>query len=579
MDARRAQPLVLLLPAIVVALALDQGGFDPSAWVWAGALAAWAAGTAVVVHRDVRLPRGGRVWLAAACGLLVWVCLSWLWSDRRPQTVLEARRSALYAAAVLALVVLTRQGAARRLLLLTHAAILAVVAYALARYLIETRAIDPFEGTLLAQPLGYANALAALAALGVVLGVGLAAGTGRPAARACLAGSVPLFAASLPLTHSRGAAVALGAGLAVVVLCAGDVSRLVRAALVVVPGAALAAVVSATSRLGDAQATPRAHAALSVGLATIVCALGTAIAAARVGTASRATRAPKRAVAGLLVLAVVAAGAATGLTEPRASLWGVAWHAFRANPAGGSGAGTFALAWARSGLVETRGGALDAHSLYLETLAELGVVGLVVLLAFLVVPLARIRSLRTDTGAVAAGAYVVFLVHAGLDWDWEMPAVVLAGLCCGAAALACGDSPSRPLAPSGRATVVALALALGALSIAGARSSSEPGVAPQLPLAVLDARLAVIPVVVPAPVTFRLPVLLLRSGLGGAGRERVAVAQMRLDGLRGDGDQVPGVLLRVRAVADLHAVLLARRAVLILRRGRAVLSARSLVLM
>jgi O-antigen ligase len=174
---------------------------------------------------------------------------------------------------------------------------------------------------------------------------------------------------------------------------------------------------------------------------------------------------------------------------------------------GGTGAGTFALAWARSGLAETRGGALDAHSLYLETLAELGLVGLAVLLVFLVLPLAH-RSLRTGTAPVAAGAYVVFLVHAGLDWDWEMPAVVLAGLCCGAAALASGEERTSSITARGRTALALVALSLGVLSIAGARSSSEPGVSGPLVPAVLGARVAVLPV--PVPVVFMvLPVLRL----------------------------------------------------------------------
>jgi hypothetical protein len=332
-------------------------------------------------------------------------------------------------------------------------------------------------------------------------------------------------------------------------------------------------VIAATvSRLGDPNATPRAHAAWLVGLLTIVCAAGTAAAAARIGQAAQTRRLPRLPIAAL-ALAAVAAVAVTGLTEPRASFWGVAWREFESHVAGGSGAGTFALAWARSGLVETRGGALDAHSLYLETLAELGAVGLVLLLAFLALPLARLSRLNSGNAPAAAGAYVVFLVHAGLDWDWEMPAVVLAGLCCGAAALVSGEAQPRPVKPSGRAGIVALALALGALSIAGARSSSEPGVAPPLALAVLGARVTAVPAVVPVT----LPVLLLRSGLGRAGRERIAVAQVRLQRLRRHGDQVPRMLLGVRPVADRHAVLLAGRAVLttgraVLTTGRAVLT-------
>jgi hypothetical protein len=272
---------------------------------------------------------------------------------------------------------------------------------------------------------------------------------------------------------------------------------------------------------------------------------------------------------------VAAAGVASGSTEPRRSLWRVAWHQFEGHAVLGSGAGTFALAWVRSGLIAARGGALDAHSLYLETLAELGLVGLVLVLALLVLPLAHARH-----APVAAGAYVVFLVHAGLDWDWEMPAVVLAGLCCGVSALASGTGQPHPVGLRSRTVIVVLALGLGALSIAGARSSSEPGVAPRSVVVVaLGAGVPVLGAgvpVLPVPVPMAVPVLLLPEGLGRAGRERVAVAEVRLHGPRGHRDQPPRMLLRVPAMADLDAVLRARGAVL--AAGGSVLTSRRAVL-
>jgi hypothetical protein len=49
-----------------------------------------------------------------------------------------------------------------------------------------------------------------------------------------------------------------------------------------------------------------------------------------------------------------------------------------------------------------------------------------------------VAAVRTPSaaGAAAAGAYVAFLFHAGVDWDWEMPAVTVAGLACGVALMA-----------------------------------------------------------------------------------------------------------------------------------------------
>ena len=86
----------------------------------------------------------------------------------------------------------------------------------------------------------------------------------------------------------------------------------------------------------------------------------------------------------------------------------------------------------------------DAHSLYLETAAELGLVGLGLLGLMLAAPFLAARSRRLPLVPVALGAYAAYLVHAGVDWDWEMPAVTLTALVCGAAALiaARGTRPS-----------------------------------------------------------------------------------------------------------------------------------------
>ncbi len=108
---------------------------------------------------------------------------------------------------------------------------------------------------------------------------------------------------------------------------------------------------------------------------------------------------------------------------------------FEENPIIGSGAGTYERYWLqhRSSTLKVR----DAHSLYLEVLAELGVVGLALLLVALAVPLvAAVRARRYPLVSAALGAYVAYLVHAGVDWDWEMTAVTIAALWCGVALIA-----------------------------------------------------------------------------------------------------------------------------------------------
>jgi O-antigen ligase len=118
---------------------------------------------------------------------------------------------------------------------------------------------------------------------------------------------------------------------------------------------------------------------------------------------------------------------------PRIDYWRVAWHEFDHNPVVGSGSSTFAEYWERAGASVA---VLDAHSIYLETLAELGLLGLLLLVAAFAAPLvAAARGRDHRFAALATSAYVAFLVHAGLDWDWEMPAVTLSGVMAAAAML------------------------------------------------------------------------------------------------------------------------------------------------
>ena len=106
--------------------------------------------------------------------------------------------------------------------------------------------------------------------------------------------------------------------------------------------------------------------------------------------------------------------------------------------------------------------ALDAHNLYLETLAELGPIGLALLVVLLGLPLVTALRVRWHPLASAAtGAYVAFLSHAALDWDWEMPVVTLAGLVCGAVLVVFNREDVEPRLLSARSRGGALALTLG----------------------------------------------------------------------------------------------------------------------
>jgi O-antigen ligase len=150
----------------------------------------------------------------------------------------------------------------------------------------------------------------------------------------------------------------------------------------------------------------------------------------------------------------------------RGPQWHTAWEDVKSHPWSGSGAGSFDVWWFQHREVAIS--VHDVHNLYLETLAELGPVGLLLLLGALVVPLiAAVRALGRPLAAVAFGAYVAFLLHAAVDWDWEMPAVILAGLFCGLALLAdtMSDRPARRLSRGVRAAGLAIVVGLGAFVV------------------------------------------------------------------------------------------------------------------
>jgi O-antigen ligase len=127
--------------------------------------------------------------------------------------------------------------------------------------------------------------------------------------------------------------------------------------------------------------------------------------------------------------------------------WEVASRNFADHPLEGLGSGGFQAEWLKTDdRVDASG---DAHSLYLETAAELGVVGLALLLLFLGgVATALVRLYRRDAAAatgVAAGL-ATWAFHAGLDWDWEMPAVTLPALLLAAAAVSWSEEDPPPRA-------------------------------------------------------------------------------------------------------------------------------------
>jgi O-antigen ligase len=357
----------------IVLIASDQGGYFERTWAWAGLGLAAAGALALRSFRDLRVGIASIALIAATAAISGWTALSWFWSAEPSATADEALRTPIYLAAAVTFVVLAAAGGSLGILLGVSAGTTAIAAYSLVH-----RLFTPAHGQLLAEPLGYANALGALCAIGIVVTATLGVTRRWPLAIVPIA----VLTTALSLTASRGSWLALATG----------------------------ALVAAAAWRGWAG---RAMLAVGAGL--------TALYVSTVFTTL------------------------PGDLQARGDYWHVAWHVGFQHPLRGLGAGTYDLAWAAYGNLDRWGNALDAHSLYLETFAELGLVG-VVLVAALAWPLvAAAREQVSATTAAAIGGALAYLVHAGFDWDWEMPAVTTAGIACLAAACPRGKSCVNPL--------------------------------------------------------------------------------------------------------------------------------------
>jgi O-Antigen ligase len=448
----------------VVALSAFSGGYYPQSWGWASLGCLALALGSVLRSRRIGLPTPAWVFLAGLTGFAAWVGASTLRPGAATLAVPELERTVLYVLIVWASLVVSRHAAdaAGSLLAGLLAGIVLVCCWGLEIFLLPHHATpDPYEGRLLFQPVGYANAMGILAAVGLVLALAAACHGRSAGARALAAGSLVPLAATLWFTQSVGAA-----GLAVMVALDPLRRRLVTTVVVAVPLPLLAVWLGSRSRVGD----PQAAAGAVVGSGHVVAAALVLVTLASASIAFLLLRPVRLArvegPAAVLAVVVVAAaisvagakGQAAGLGD-RAAYWRAALADTRAHPLFGSGAGSFEVAWLqyRTDPVST----LDAHNLYLETLAELGPFGLALLAGALLVPFrALVSRSRRPAVAAAGAAYVAVLVHAALDWDWELPAVVLVGLVCGVA-LVLESTRERVLpAVTGRSAALAAAATL-----------------------------------------------------------------------------------------------------------------------
>jgi O-antigen ligase/polysaccharide polymerase Wzy-like membrane protein len=458
-------------------LAFFAGGYFEQPSLWAGLLACVLVAVAAVSVR-AGLPRGRAAGLAIGglAGLAGWTLLSTAWAPIKGDAYQAGQQAVLYTAVLIgAALVLQARSAARAVEPVLAAGTLVVIGYGLSERLLPgllhfARSVSA-EGRL-EQPLTYWNAMGELAAIGFVLCARISGNDTRTRLeRSLAAAATPALGLGLYLSFSRGALFACVAGLITLLVAAPQRPQLGAIGRAVVGGAIASAVASrlrGVTALAGSLST-REHQGLI--MLVVLVALAAVAGTARWVLARReepvALRVPAHApwialavlVAGLALAILVgneessrqaqplSAGASRLVTlrSNRYAYWRVALRAFGDEPLRGVGAGGWSVYWLRYRTVFEA--AKDAHSLPLQTAAELGVVGLALLAAFLAgVALAARRALRTAP-ALAAGpvaAVVVYAAHAPLDWDWQMPALTLVAVVLAGALVAIGYGSQLP---------------------------------------------------------------------------------------------------------------------------------------
>lgn len=482
MKRRGVAPLdlvVALAPALLtIFLAMRRGGYFPgSVALAASEVAVLLAVIAVAARRPVDgwgpALGAGAVALGA---LAAWTLASSGWSHAPERALVEYDRVLLYLLVLVACGTLAYS--ARRLRWTVYG--MAGAISAVATVAIAARAAPELIGAApelapdrLSYPLTYWNGLGLLAGVGAILCSHIACDR-RAAALARVAGSaaLPLLAATIYLTVSRGAVWATVGGL-LLYLVAGRPGALIGGALAAAPPAIVAIVIVEVPSVTEGAALQGGDPGLALTIAACCLAAGVlrALLLPLDGLVMRLPSVPRPVVGACLatILLLVAAGSvAAGLpslvhdkasefqsgdrtasahgperllsadSNGRRELWHVALASFVGEPTQGTGAGTFPLEYARNGLGSVS--VQDAHSLYAEVLGELGLPGAAALGLALLVVLGgfALRACGPDralfTALLAAG--LAWSAHAAVDWDWELPAVTLWLFALGGASLA-----------------------------------------------------------------------------------------------------------------------------------------------
>jgi O-Antigen ligase len=491
--------------AAVGGLGADNGGYFPTTWGWAAVISCGLAAVLLAVLGPPRVGRVEKVLLVAVIALVLWTFCSSLWSISVTRSMLEGERSLVYLGSTAVALLLSRRAGGRAIVIGTWAGITAVSTYALLTRLfpVQFGVFDPLSGNRLSTPVGYSNGLGIFAAIGLLLALALAA-RGVLIVKMAASASAVVLSLVVYFAFARGAWVALLLGLVASVVVDRQRLHLAASALALAVCPVLAIwYASRSSALTHIDVTVHAaqrdgHSVAVVAVLLMAFAALGALALDSLGLERRLRVGPRLryAVVGTLIVAFtvlvavalvrygtpghIARDAWSSFTRPSSNVtpqsenlnarlaslagsgridhWRVAAREVAAHPWLGSGAGTFGEYW-----FQYRPTPLivhDTHNFYLETLAELGPIGLtfvVLLLGTLLVAAGRSRG---PLAAGVFGACVAYTLHAAVDWDWELPCLLVATLLPALAVV--GHPPARGTGLRRRMVLA------GATAIAGA---------------------------------------------------------------------------------------------------------------
>jgi hypothetical protein len=522
--AHRSWPIAETALIVVLGLtcgvsAAVRGYYDIRVWGVAG-LVLLALLLALVVARPGRVGTVGLTALGGLATFAAWSLLSTSWAEGADAASVEASRWIVYTALFAVLLILLRSHERLGIVLMaaTTVGVLGVAGYLVVTMLSGNGSSLFLRGRLI-DPLGYTNAQAGFLMLGCWPLVATAeAARSRLLGGAAVAVAVLLVSLAI-LPQVRAVPLALGlSALALAAVVPGRRRRLwvlvfIAAGLAVVAGPLLD--VYRDNPTGPSDETVSAAIGVTLPVA-LVCglvwaaadwfftAMGQESEGTRRGLAVASTWALALIVAGSVVIGVTALGSdplgrvkreyddfvmlrtkspseGTRLLSgggSRHDYWRVSLDQFSAHPIRGVGAGNFTTTWFRErrAIENVR----QQHSLELQALADLGVIGVALLAVFLVsvlVGLGRLaraasHSRRSRFLAVAGGGtFLVWLVHTSVDWLHLLPGLTGIALC-GAAVLVRRSGEPGPVDGSARPSVpivilCALAAVGGAIVIAG----------------------------------------------------------------------------------------------------------------